>query len=165
MVPNRLTTNVRQTLTDIRLGLADEQSGSGGFLPALVTNADNLRSRLFIGLGLVLLQQFSGQPNIIYYADDVFREVGFCSEFGSALATVFLGLAKVVSTAASLALVDRIGRRRALLSGVSAMMLSVFTLAVFAFYHQKVLIFPSSESFTLHDIANLVFTCGEAEQV
>ena len=86
----------------------------------------------------MLLQQFSGQPNIIYYANDVFREVGFCTEFGSALATVFLGLMKVVATVVSLVLVDRIGRRRALLSGVSAMMLSVFTLAIFALYHQKV---------------------------
>ena len=93
---------------------------------------------MFIGLGLVLLQQFSGQPNIIYYANDVFREVGFCTEFSSALATVFLGLMKVVSTVLSLVLVDRIGRRKALLSGVSAMMISVFTLAVFALYHQKV---------------------------
>ena len=40
----RLTTNVRQTMTNIRLALADEQSGSG-FFSALVTNADNIRSR------------------------------------------------------------------------------------------------------------------------
>ena len=40
----RLTTNVRQTMTHIRLGLAEEQSGSG-FFSALVTNADNIRSR------------------------------------------------------------------------------------------------------------------------
>ena len=60
----RLTTNVRQTMTNIRLGLADEQSGSGFFL-ALLTNADNLRSRMLIGLGLVLLQQVS-TPQIVY---------------------------------------------------------------------------------------------------
>lgn len=30
-------------------------------------------TRLAIGFGLVLFQQFTGQPNIIYYAADVFR--------------------------------------------------------------------------------------------
>ena len=45
----------------------------------------------------MLFQQFSGQPNILYYASDVFKAVGFCTEFSSALATVFLGLMKVRS--------------------------------------------------------------------
>ena len=37
-------------------------------------------SRLLIGVGLVFFQQFTGQPNIIYYAADIFRQVGFfCS--------------------------------------------------------------------------------------
>ena len=33
----------------------------------------NMGTRLAIGFGLVLFQQFTGQPNIIYYAADVFR--------------------------------------------------------------------------------------------
>ncbi len=32
--------------------------------------------RLLIGVGLVFFQQFTGQPNIIYYAADIFRQVG-----------------------------------------------------------------------------------------
>ena len=51
--------------------------------------------RLVIGLGLVFFQQFTGQPNMIYYAADIFRIVGFCGELSSTLATVGLGVMKV----------------------------------------------------------------------
>ncbi|CAM6054191.1 unnamed protein product, partial [Sphagnum tenellum] len=129
----QLTTNVRQTMTNIRLSLAEESSQQS-FLSILCQNADNIGSRLLIGCGLVFFQQFSGQPNIIYYAADIFKQVGFCTEWSSTLATVALGVMKVLSTVVSLVLVDRIGRRKALLAGISAMMLSVLVLSVFAFY-------------------------------
>ena len=109
-------------------------AGSSSFASALADDADNLRSRLAVGCGLVLLQQFSGQPNIIYYAADVFKQVGFCTEFASTLASVGLGFMKVASTVVSLNLVDRIGRRPALLSGISVMAISVFVMSTFAFY-------------------------------
>lgn len=64
--------------------------------------------------------------------------MGFCSEWTSTLATVGLGIMKVVSTAISLTLVDRIGRRKALISGISMMFCSVAVLSVFAFYQQEV---------------------------
>ena len=92
---------------------------------------------MVIGCGLVLFQQLSGQPNIIYYAADVFRQVGFCSEWSSTLASVGLGFMKVASTVVSLLLVDRIGRRKALGFGVTVMMVSVFVLASCAFYQES----------------------------
>ena len=55
----------------------------------------NMCRRLIIGLGLVFFQQFTGQPNMIYYAADIFRIVGFCGELSSTLATVGLGIMKV----------------------------------------------------------------------
>lgn len=55
----------------------------------------NMCRRLVIGLGLVFFQQFTGQPNMIYYAADIFRIVGFCGELSSTLATVGLGIMKV----------------------------------------------------------------------
>ena len=58
----------------------------------------NMCRRLIIGLGLVFFQQFTGQPNLIYYAADIFRIVGFCGELTSTLATVGLGVMKVSLT-------------------------------------------------------------------
>jgi SP family facilitated glucose transporter-like MFS transporter 10 len=43
---------------------------------------------LFTGLGLVILQQVTGQPNILYYADDLFQAVGFCGDVLSAMAAI-----------------------------------------------------------------------------
>lgn len=104
----------------------------------LTNKSDRMQFRLFIGFGLVFFQQFTGQPNIIYYAADVFKQVGFCDELSSTLASVGLGLMKVLATVISLVLIDRLGRRFALLSGITMMMLSVLTLSVFAFYEEQV---------------------------
>ena len=76
--------------------------------------------------------QLTGQPNIIYYAADVFKTLGFCSEFHSTLATVGLGIMKVVSTIISLSIVDKVGRRKALIFGITLMGLAVLVLGIFA---------------------------------
>ena len=64
-------------------------------LLVVAKTSSNMCRRLIIGLGLVFFQQFTGQPNIIYYAADIFRIVGFCGELSSTLATVGLGAMKV----------------------------------------------------------------------
>ena len=66
----KLSSNIRQTLTDIRLSLTEEASGS---FKALFGPENNMNGRMFIGMGLVMAQQLSGQPNILYYASDVFK--------------------------------------------------------------------------------------------
>ena len=59
--------------------------------------------------------------------------VGFCGELSSTLASIGLGAMKVLATVASLNLVDRIGRRVALIVGLTAMGVSILTLAVIEF--------------------------------
>ena len=49
---------------------------------------DNLRWRTFVGMSLMILVQMTGQPNILYYATDIFQAVGFCGDTLSAMATV-----------------------------------------------------------------------------
>ena len=76
----------------------NERQHNGSNAPSSNTVAktsSNMCRRLIIGLGLVFFQQFTGQPNIIYYAADIFRIVGFCGELSSTLATVGLGAMKV----------------------------------------------------------------------
>ncbi len=80
-------------MADIRHSLQD--SGSGFFM-TILDNSDNLGSRFMIGCALVLFQQFSGQPNMMYFAADVFRQVGFCNDWSATLATVGLGILKVL---------------------------------------------------------------------
>jgi len=90
---------VRQQLANIRASRLEVEESS---CSALFGSQNNMRGRLFIGLGLVLLQQITGQPNILYYATDVFEAVGFCGSTLASLATVGLGLVKVGATVVSL---------------------------------------------------------------
>lgn len=86
---------------------------------------DNMRGRTTVGLGLVLLQQLTGQPNVLYYASTIFHSVGFRAGSSAMLASMGLGVVKVAATLAAMALVDRVGRRTLLLAGCALMALSV----------------------------------------
>jgi hypothetical protein len=88
----KLSTNTRQSLANIRLAIAEEDSTS---FRALFNSENNMNGRMLIGIGLVTAQQITGQPNVIYYASDIFKAVGYCTEWSSTLATVALGTMKV----------------------------------------------------------------------
>uniref|UniRef100_A0A6J0SFI4 Solute carrier family 2, facilitated glucose transporter member 10 n=1 Tax=Pogona vitticeps TaxID=103695 RepID=A0A6J0SFI4_9SAUR len=91
----------------------------------LFKSRDNMRSRTLVGLGLVLFQQFTGQPNILCYASTIFRSVGFQSDSSAVLASVGLGVMKVISTLVAMALADKAGRRALLMAGCMVMAFSV----------------------------------------
>ncbi|KAM9859520.1 solute carrier family 2, facilitated glucose transporter member 10 [Aulostomus maculatus] len=91
---------------------------------------DNMRTRTAIGLGLVLFQQFTGQPNVLFYASTIFHAVGFQSNDSAVLATVGLGLVKVVATLTSMVFADRLGRRPLLISGCSVMALCMISIGL-----------------------------------
>ncbi|KAI8499149.1 hypothetical protein Bbelb_229130 [Branchiostoma belcheri] len=105
----------------------------------LFRTAGNMRGRMVIGTGIVFFQQFTGQPNVLYYAPTIFQLVGFQSNTAATLATVGLGIVKVLSTIVSLCLVDRFGRRKFLLAGATVMAVSILILGVIT--HS----FPASE--------------------
>jgi hypothetical protein len=84
------------------------------------------RKALAIGVGLVLLQQLSGQPSVLYYANRIFDKAGLGFE-----AAVAVGLFKGVTTLLSVALVENpnFGRRTLLITGTSGMTVSLLVLA------------------------------------
>ncbi|CAE1329867.1 SLC2A12 [Acanthosepion pharaonis] len=63
----------------------------------LFQSSYNMRGRLILGFGLAFFQQFTGQPNILYYAPVVFQAVGFPSDSAAELATLGLGTVKVTA--------------------------------------------------------------------
>ena len=83
------------------------------------------------------MRDHPGDINIKTHKNKTILKVGFCDEFSSTLASVGLGFMKVLSTGLSLAVVDGIGRRKALLGGITFMALSVLSLAIFAFYQVR----------------------------
>ncbi|XP_071386277.1 solute carrier family 2, facilitated glucose transporter member 10 [Centroberyx affinis] len=94
----------------------------------LLQRKDNMRTRTIIGLGLVIFQQLTGQPNVLFYASTIFHSVGFRSNASAVLASVGLGLVKVIATLISMALADRVGRRPLLISGCSVMAVCLITI-------------------------------------
>ena len=92
--------------------------------------ASQNRKALTIGVGLVLFQQLSGQPSVLYYANRIFESAGLGFQ-----AAVGVGVFKLIMTLVSVRLVEdpRWGRRPLLLYGTAGMTLSLFALsALFA---------------------------------
>nr|QDF45868.1 glucose transporter 10-1 [Lateolabrax maculatus] len=106
---------------------ADEVQYNNAYL---FQRKDNMRTRTVIGLGLVLFQQFTGQPNVLFYASTIFRSVGFRSNASAVLASVGLGLVKVFTTLTSMVLSDRVGRRPLLISGCSVMAMCLIAIGL-----------------------------------
>ncbi|NXM01545.1 GTR10 protein, partial [Tyrannus savana] len=96
----------------------------------LFRTRDNMRRRTLVGLGLVLFQQFTGQPNVLGYASKIFHSVGFQSNSSAILASVGLGAIKVVATLVAMALADKAGRRVLLMAGCVVMAISVTTIGL-----------------------------------
>ncbi|XP_007507879.3 solute carrier family 2, facilitated glucose transporter member 10 isoform X1 [Monodelphis domestica] len=93
----------------------------------------NMRSRTAVGLGLVLFQQLTGQPNVLCYASTIFHSVGFRGGSSATLASVGLGGVKVAATLVAMGLVDRAGRRVLLMAGCAVMAVSVSGIGLVGF--------------------------------
>ncbi len=77
-----------------------------------------LRPAMFIGISLAVLSQFSGINAIIYYGPKILNEAGFT--LGASLGgQVTIGLVNVLFTFVAIAMVDKLGRRPLLITGIS----------------------------------------------
>ena len=94
--PQRLTgqQDVRQRLAHIRLAVAEQRDARCSHI---CSSEHHMADRMFIGMGLVFFQQFTGQPNVMNYAPTILQMVGFCSDAAATMATVGLGVVKVTS--------------------------------------------------------------------
>lgn len=84
--------------------------------------APGLRIALIIGMVLAVFSQITGINAIIYYAPEIFKSVGFGTE-SALLQTVVIGLTNTVFTFVAIRLMDRTGRRKLLLYGVTGMVI------------------------------------------
>eukprot|EP00933_Yihiella_yeosuensis_P084022 TRINITY_DN9834_c0_g1_i1.p1 TRINITY_DN9834_c0_g1~~TRINITY_DN9834_c0_g1_i1.p1 ORF type:complete len:508 (-),score=80.50 TRINITY_DN9834_c0_g1_i1:289-1812(-) len=93
----------------------------------------NYPKPLIIGCGLVFLQQVTGQPSVLYFATNIFKDAGFGSD--AALSSVSIGAAKLLSTLFAVCCVDRYGRRQLLFLGIFMMTIALSLLSA-AFRHR-----------------------------
>lgn len=87
------------------------------------------RRPLTIGLSLMLFQQITGQPSVLYYAAKIFQAAGFGEAAEATGVSIILGMFKLLMTGVAVVTVDNWGRRPLLLYGVSALTASLLFLA------------------------------------
>jgi sugar porter (SP) family MFS transporter len=92
--------------------------------------AASLRPALIAGIGLAIFQQVTGINTVIYYAPIIIQTAGISSASGAILATAGIGIVNVLMTIVSMRLIDRIGRKPLLLTGIGGMIVSLGILSL-----------------------------------
>lgn len=90
----------------------------------------NIRPLLWIGIGLAVFQQFVGINTVIYYAPTILSKTGLTND-ASIAQTVFVGVTNIVFTIVAVLLLDRVGRRKLLLTGTVCLTIAIIFLGVF----------------------------------
>ncbi len=116
--------DVDREFTDIRTSVDQQSGGWTELLSPLV------RPALIVGIGLAIFQQVTGINTVIYYAPTIFQFAGFTSASVAILATVGVGVVNLLMTVVAMLLLDRVGRRPLLLTGLVGMVLSLGVLGL-----------------------------------
>ncbi|VEG89690.1 sugar porter family MFS transporter [Legionella spiritensis] len=105
---------------------------------------------LMLGMILFCLQQLSGINVIIYFAPDIFKNLGFANTTGQILATMGIGLVNVLVTILAIYCMDKVGRRKLLLIGFSGAFISLAALSLFSSFHMSLLAYLSVACLTVY---------------
>ena len=136
-------------LDDIEEALRDERGGS----TKEMVRPPFARATMFVVV-LGFLIQITGINAIIYFTPLIFGKLGLTGNTALLLVPALVQFAALIATLVSLRIVDTVGRRRVLLTGISVMILAnILMIAVFAAGLGK-------GSAVLAFIGILLFTCG-----
>ncbi|MBN9606710.1 MAG: sugar porter family MFS transporter [Actinomycetales bacterium] len=106
---------------------ATEKEGRGSWKKVF---AKSMRPLVLIGLALAFFQQFVGVNTVIYYAPTILTDTGL-TKSDSIAQTVFVGVTNVVFTIVAILLLDRVGRRKLLLTGTAVLTVALAVLGVY----------------------------------
>lgn len=115
-------------LRDIETTLAHEPKKSNW----LLLFKKPLLPVLMLGTMLFCLQQLSGINVVIYFAPEIFKNLGLDSTTGQILATMGIGIVNLLVTVIAILCVDKLGRRKLLLVGFAGTCISLFALCMFS---------------------------------
>jgi MFS transporter, SP family, xylose:H+ symportor len=87
---------------------------------------------IFIGIMLSVFQQFVGINVVLYYAGNIFRNMGASTD-SSLMQTIIVGIVNLSFTVVAILTVDRFGRKPLMIIGALGMAISMIALG-FAFY-------------------------------
>uniref|UniRef100_A0A0C9RV08 TSA: Wollemia nobilis Ref_Wollemi_Transcript_11794_2254 transcribed RNA sequence n=1 Tax=Wollemia nobilis TaxID=56998 RepID=A0A0C9RV08_9CONI len=118
---------IEETLRSLQYQLQDQQQEANFFE---IFQGSSLKA-FIIGGGLVLFQQITGQPSVLYYAASILQSAGFSAASDATRVSVILGVFKLLMTGIAVLKVDQLGRRPLLIAGVSGIMVSLFLLSAY----------------------------------
>ncbi|KAB1225880.1 D-xylose-proton symporter-like 3, chloroplastic [Morella rubra] len=131
---------IEENIASLKSAYADQDS-EGSFLE--VFQGPSLKA-FIIGGGLVLFQQITGQPSVLYYAGQILqvcltmcylililKTAGFSAASDATRVSVIIGVFKFLMTWIAVLKVDDLGRRPLLIGGVSGIALSLFLLSAY----------------------------------
>lgn len=105
--------------------------GAGGSWRDLF--AKKLMLPLAVSVTIATLQQLTGINVILQYAPVMLRDAGFSSNYVSMMGSVGIGLMNLIFTVVGMLLIDRVGRRPLLLTGVAGILISEILLGFIQF--------------------------------
>lgn len=118
---------IEETLVSLKTAYAD-QDAEGSFLE--VFQGPSLKA-FIIGGGLVLFQQITGQPSVLYYAGPILQSAGFSAAADATKLSVVVGVFKLLMTGVAVLKVDDLGRRPLLIAGVGGLAFSLLLLSAY----------------------------------
>jgi len=133
----RTVSDVSPEITDIQKSM--EKQGAGGMKGLF---QPSLRMPMIVGMGLAIFQQITGINTVIYYAPTIFKFAGITAVGPAILAGAGLTMVMWLFHVLAIFLLDRVGRRPLLLTGVAGQIIGLAILGA-AFYFQQLAGFKS----------------------
>ncbi|XP_065561149.1 solute carrier family 2, facilitated glucose transporter member 1-like [Artemia franciscana] len=115
----RRTKDIEDEFQELKKEQNDSQNASAVTLTNLFTDPV-LKQQTMIGVLLTISQQFSGIASFMHYSTFIIQEAGF-GQFESQITTITLLVINLAVTIISVFLIDKVGRKKLLLSGIIIM--------------------------------------------
>ncbi|KAD3338528.1 hypothetical protein E3N88_34049 [Mikania micrantha] len=119
---------IEDTLVSLKSAYGNEQESEGSIFE--VFQGPSLKA-FVIGGGLVLFQQITGQPSVLYYAGQILQTAGFSAAADATRVSVVIGVFKLLMTSIAILKVDDLGRKPLLIGGISGITLSLLLLSAY----------------------------------
>lgn len=113
--------NAMRVMQEIKSALHEEK----GTIRELFSRG--LRMALIVGVVLALFSQITGINAIIYYAPEILKNIGMERD-AALMQTVIIGTTNTIFTFVAIAFIDKLGRKKLLLGGVTGMLVCLFAI-------------------------------------
>lgn len=117
-------TEAEAELKSVEASLADKPQA----IPLKILFSPSMRLVMTIGISVAILQQITGINSVFFYAPMIFEQSGIGTD-ASFMQAILVGLTNLIFTLIAIALIDKVGRKPLLGSGVVGIALCMFTLA------------------------------------